>query len=78
MQTKRGFLQEAERVNNADNIDYIKVDDNTEERFIYDIPTELFDDISAKSYERIDDIEALREIWSQNCVTVIFMLSHFF
>ncbi len=72
MQMKKSFSEVVEKLNDFDNIEYIKVDDNIEERFIHDFPKELFDDIAAESYERVDDIEKLRDIWSQNCVTVFF------
>ncbi len=71
-QTEKRFYEMVEKVNDADRIKNIKVDDNTKERFIYDAPTELFDDLSIKNYERIDDVEKLVEIWRQNCVTVFF------
>ncbi len=71
-QAKKSFYEVVEKVNNADEIKYIKVDDSTEERFVYDAPTELFDDLAVKSYERIDDVEKVVEILKQNCVTVFF------
>ncbi len=71
-QDRKHFSQVVEAVNDTDNIKYIKVDDNTEERFIYDAPAELFDDLAAKSYERINDIEKQIQIWSQGCVTVFY------
>ena len=71
-QTKKSFSQVAEKVNEAEKIDYIKVDGDGEDRFIYDIPAELFDDLSIKSYEHIEDIEKQIEIWSQGCVTVFY------
>ncbi|MBR7162099.1 MAG: hypothetical protein IKD07_06750, partial [Clostridia bacterium] len=69
---KKIFFETVEKVNNPDHIKYIKIDDNTEEIFVYDAPVELFDDLHVKSYEQIEDIEKLAEIWSQNCVTVFF------
>jgi len=69
---KKIFFETVEKVNNPDPIKYIKIDDNTEEIFVYDAPVELFDDLHVKSYEQIEDIEKPAEIWSQNCVTVFF------
>ena len=71
-QTKKSFSQVVKKVNEADNIQYIKVDDNTEERFVYDIPEELFDDLSAISYVPVENVEEWIEIWSQNCITVFY------
>lgn len=71
-QTKKKFLQVAEKVNDTDQIKCIKVDDNIEERFVYDAPAELFDDLAAKSYEHIEDVEKQIEIWTQGCVTVFY------
>ncbi len=69
---EKSFANVFECVNDSDSIKYIKVDDNIEERFIEDVPAELFDDMRAISYERTDNIEKLRDIWSQGCVTVFF------
>ncbi len=71
-QTKKYFSEVVERVNNIENITNIKVDDNIEVRFINEAPVELFDDMIAKSYERIEDIEKRHEIFRQGCVTVFY------
>ena len=70
-QARKSFEQMVEKVNN--DIKYIEVDDNVEYRYIYDAPFEMFDDLKIKSYERVEDIEKLLEIWrSEPCVTVFF------
>jgi len=71
-QTKKGFSKTVEKLNDAYNIDYVKIDYNSIERIVYDIPAELFDDISVKSYERISDVEKMIDIWSQDFVAVFF------
>ena len=71
-QTRKTFEQVVELINNTDNIKYIKVDDNTEERFIEEIPDELFDDISVKNYPHIEDVDKIHEIFRQGCITVFF------
>lgn len=76
MQTQRSFQQIVKQVNDVDNIDYIKIyskiDGVGEEKLFYDVPAELFDDISSKSYDRIEDINELIEIITQNFVTVFY------
>jgi hypothetical protein len=72
MLTEKSFKNVFESVNDTVGIKYVKVDDNIEERFIEDVPAALFDDMRAISYERTSDIEKLRDIWSQGCVTVFF------
>ncbi len=71
-QARKSLEQTVEKVNDADNIKYIKVDDNIEERFIYDAPVELFDDITIINFESIRNIETMHEIWENPCVTVFF------
>lgn len=72
-QDRRNLEQKIESVNDVKNIEYIKVDDNIEERFIYDAPAELFDDITVISYEANMDIEKWREIFNNPMVTVFFV-----
>lgn len=69
-QTKKSFSQITQKLN--ENINNIKIDHAGEIQFIHDIPMDLFDDLHATDYQRIEDIEELREIWSQDCVTVFF------
>ncbi len=71
-QTKKSFSEVKERLGETDGIKYIKIDDNGEELFVYDIPEELFDDLSAKHYERVEDLETRLEIWSGICITVFY------
>ena len=71
-QARKNLEQEIDSVNNVDSIKYIKVDDNTEEHFIYDAPAELFDDIAIVRFESIRDVETMHEIWKNPCVTVFF------
>ncbi len=72
-QARRSLEQTVEKVNDIGSIKYIEVDDTVEQRYIYDAPDELFDDIEIISYERTRDIEKLLEIWrSRRCVTVFF------
>ena len=70
IQDKKNFTQVTEKVNTSSNIKYIQVENNADEQLIYDVPTELFDDLVIKNYERVDDAEKLREIFRQNCITV--------
>ena len=72
-QDRKNLEQAIDTVNDVDRIKYIKVDDNIEERFIYDAPTELFDDITVISYEANMDIEKWREIFNNPMVTVFFV-----
>lgn len=72
-QDRKNLEQKIESVNDVDNIKYIKVDDNNEERFIYDAPAELFDDITIISYEANMAIEKWREIFNNPMVTVFFV-----
>ena len=72
-QDRKNLEQKIESVNDVDNIKYIKVDDNIEERFIYDAPAELFDDITVISYEANMPIEKWREIFNKPMVTVFFV-----
>ena len=72
-QARRSLGQTVEKVNDLGNIKYIEVDDTVEQRYIYDAPAELFDDIEIISYERTRDIEKLLSIWrNRPCVTVFF------
>lgn len=71
-QARKSLEHAVEKVNDTDNIKYIKVDDNIEERFIYEAPAELFDDITIISFESIRDVETMHEIWKNPCVTVFF------
>ena len=71
-QARKSLEQAIENVNDTENIKYIKVDDNVEERFIYDAPSELFDDITIISFEANMDIEKKHEIWRNPLVTVFF------
>ena len=72
-QDRKSLGQKLEAVNEVENIEYIKVDDNVEERFIYDAPAELFDDITIISYDRDMDDEKWREIFANPMVTVFFV-----
>ena len=74
-QDRRNLEQKIESVNDVKNIEYIKVDNNIEERFIYDAPAELFDDITVISYEANMDIEKWREIFNNPMVTVFFIMA---
>ncbi len=72
-QDRKNLEQAIDSVNDVDSIKYIKVDDNIEERFIYDAPAELFDDITVISYEANMDIEIWRAIFNNPMVTVFFV-----
>ena len=72
-QDRKNLEQAIDTVNDVDRIKYIKVDNNIEERFIYDAPAELFDDITVISYEANMDIEKWREIFNNPMVTVFFV-----
>ncbi|MBR7116983.1 MAG: hypothetical protein IKC87_04665 [Clostridia bacterium] len=72
-QDRKSLEQKIESVNDVVNIKYIKVDDNIEERFIYDAPAELFDDITVISYEANMNSEKWREIFKNPMVTVFFV-----
>lgn len=70
IQDKKNFTQTAEEVNTPSNIKYIRAENEADEYLIYDVPTELFDDLAITNYERVDDVEKRREIFRQNCITV--------
>lgn len=72
-QDRKELDQAIDSVNDVDSIKYIKVDDNIEERSIYDTPTELFDDITVISYDARMDIEKRKEIFNNPMVTVFFV-----
>ena len=71
-QAKGSFSEVKKRLSDGGDIQYIKIDDDGEERFIYVFPDELFDDLSAKNYERIEDSDTRHEIWSGVCITVFY------
>lgn len=70
IQDKNNFTQITEEINTPNNIKYIRVENNADEYLIYDVPTELFDDLAIADYERVDDAEKRSEIFRQNCITV--------
>ncbi|MBQ8583526.1 MAG: hypothetical protein IJ488_02830 [Clostridia bacterium] len=70
-QAKGSFSEVKKRLSDGGDIQYIKIDDG-EERFIYVFPDKLFDDLSAKNYERIEDSDTRHEIWSGICITVFY------
>ena len=62
----------SEKVNNSEKIEYIKVENNGDEKLIYDVPEDLFDDISCDSFESVKDPIKQREIFSGTLVAVFY------
>ncbi len=71
-QMKNSFIEMTEKVNNTGIIKYIKLETNGVEKFIYDIPENLFDDISCDSFESVKDPEKQRAIFSGTLVAVFY------
>ena len=72
-QTEWMLSQMIEKVNDADNIEYVMIDDNVgSEFYIYDVPEELFDDLTSDRYARIEDEEEQRRIWRYPFIAVYF------
>ena len=71
-QMKNYFIEMAEKVNRSEIIKYIKVENNGDEKFIYDVPEDLFDDISCDSFESVKDPIKQREIFSGALVAVFY------
>ncbi len=69
---KKSFSEICDAVNDADSIAYIKIQDNGDDRDIYDIPSELFDDIECHDYTEINDFEKRIEIFNEPCLVVFF------
>lgn len=70
--TKKSFTAITEKLNEADNINYIQIDSEGEALFIHAVPSLLFDDISLKSFETVKDFEKQREIFNQTCIVVFY------
>jgi hypothetical protein len=71
-QMKNYFIEMTEKVNNSEKIEYIKVENNGDEKLIYDVPEDLFDDISCDSFESVKDPIKQREIFSGTLVAVFY------
>ena len=71
-QMKNYFIEMTEKVNNSEKIEYIKVENNGDEKLIYDVPEDLFDDISCDSFESVKDPIKQREIFSGTFVAVFY------
>ncbi len=71
-QMKNSFIEMTEKVNNSENIKYIKVENNGDEKLIYDVPEDLFDDISCDSFESVKDPIKQREIFSGALVAAFY------
>lgn len=71
-QMKNYFIEMSEKVNNSEKIEYIKVENNGDEKLIYDVPEDLFDDISCDSFESVKDPIKQREIFSGTLVAVFY------
>lgn len=71
-QMKNSFIEITEKVNNSEKIEYIKVENNGAEKFIYDIPEDLFNDISCDSFESVKEPIKQRDIFSGTLVAVFY------
>ena len=71
-QMKNYFIEMSEKVNNSEKIEYIKVENNGDEKLIYDVPEDLFEDIFCDSFESVKDPIKQREIFSGTLVAVFY------
>ncbi len=71
-QMKNSFIEMTEKVNNSEKIEYIKIENNGAEKLIYDVPEDLFDDISCDSFESVKDPMKQREIFSGALVAAFY------
>lgn len=60
-----------ERINDPDEIDYIMIQNSPGDRVVYNVPAELFDDLTCDSFAPIDDGTADR-IFREKCVVVVY------
>ena len=60
-----------ERINDPDEIDYIMIQSSPEDRVVYNVPTELFDDLICDSFSSIDQ-ETSSRVFREKCVVVFF------
>ena len=72
-QIKKSYNQMVEKVNDHDNIKHIQTNIAETEGVIFDVPSELFDDISCNNFRYVTDSEERYRIFKGDFVTVFYL-----